>query len=263
MGYSEQGFQIAKNDAMATYAPQTVLYASGFLAGAIITWLPLVFYLVVFVWEATFGRGSFVAESRFQFALSNLGQNWASYASVAWKYSIALGVIGVALAWLRALSCRTDRYLRIETQEGEIRMAMHQIIGFIGTPFVTGFASARLFEESSAFYILFIPIVLSGLIFNIAFQGLQNAFLRRFYRPDFAQATIEALKVFVPRVVGRRHAKITRIEVDREQKIANVYGVFESGATKSEVRQIVAHFLRGFNPVHVYDDADGGAAKTA
>lgn len=248
----EDLFQLAKDDAFATYAPKQAIFGSGFLAGFLITWLPLIVYVVLFIWDALFGTvvpGS--ADGRFQMALRNLGQSWAMYVAGAWLYSIVLGGLGVLFAYLRALSCLMNLYFRIATRDGEIRLGMHQVIGLIGVPLVAGIVIQLTMDNPQAFYILVVPIILSGLVFNILFQSLQNAFLRKMFQPDDVTLTIQGLKVFIPRQVGMQHAHIDDIKLDKQRGITEVIGTFTNDATREEVRHIVSHFLRGYDPVHV------------
>lgn len=249
---NEQAFQLAKLDANATYAPRGVIFGSGFLAGVVITWLPILLFLVIFVWEALFGASVPGASvGKFQSALTNLGQNAGAYASVAWLYSIVLGGLGIMFAYMRALSCMTDWYMRLQLREGEFRLGMHQVIGMIGLPILIGIVLNFVIGDAQVYYILLIPLLLSGLIFNMLFQALQNALLSRMYKLDHVESMVLGLKVFIPRHVGASHAQVAEIKVDAETKTAEVLGAFSSDATRSEVRQIVAHFLRGYNPVHV------------
>lgn len=251
---NERAFELAKEDAMAAHAPRGLILGSGFLAGFLITWLPLLIYLVLFVWQALFGTTTpGTDESKFQMALGNLLQGWGDYASVAWLYSIAVGGLGVLFAYLRALSCRADWYLTFETRHRAVRLGIHQVIGLIGIPILVGVIVNHLVGDPMAFYILLIPIAISGLLFNIVFRWLQNGFLRRFYRVDPVDLTIQGLQVYVPRQLGSNHAVITRIDVDRETKIVEVYGKFDADETRREVRQVVEHFLRGYSPVHIRD----------
>lgn len=251
---NEQLFQLAKEDAIATHAPKGAILGSGFLAGVLITWLPLLLYVVTFLWEALFGTvipGS--GQGKLQLALVNLGRNWGGYASVAWMYSIVLGGMGVLLAYLRAISCLTDWYMRFETRDGDIRLGMHQVLGLIGVPVMAGVILNYALGNPQIFYIMLIPLALSGLVVNFFFQMLQNAFLRRMYRPNDEQLTVLGLKVFVPRRVGANHAHIADVNIDHERNIVEIIGTFDSDATRAEVRQIAAHFLRGYDSVHVRD----------
>lgn len=252
---NERAFELAKQDAAATHAPRGAIFGSGFLAGFVITWLPMLLYLVLFIWQALFGAGmAGFGESKFQVAWSNLLRNWGDYVSVAWLYSLAVGGLGVLFAYLRALSCLADWYLTLETRDRVIRLGVHQVIGLIGIPILVGVIVNLFVGDPMAFYILLVPIVISGLLFNIVFQAFQNAFLRRLHRPDPIEATIKGLQVFVPRQLGANHAVISRIEVDRATKIVQVFGKFDGDATRKEVRRVVEHFLRGYSPVHVRDE---------
>lgn len=248
----ERAFHQAREDARATFAPRAAILGSGFVAGFIITWLPLIVYLVIFLWEAFLGR-TVAGESKFALAFANLLSNWGAYASVAWIYSIVVGLFGVLLAYLRALSCLMNVYLRFDTDRGTFRLGIHQMIGLIGVPVCIGVVANILIGDPAVFYVLLVPIAISGLLFNIAFGTLQNAALGFMYRPSDLELTIKALEVFVPRRMGAHHARISEIRIDGEKKIAEVFGVFDSDATRKEVREIVSHFLRGYNPVHVRD----------
>lgn len=251
---NERAFELAKEDAMAARAPRGVVLGSGFLAGFIITWLPMLVYVVLFIWQALFGATTpGVTESKFQIALGNLLRSWGDYASVAWLYSIAVGGLGVLFAYLRALSCMADMYWTFETRNRVVRLGIHQIIGLVGIPVLVGAIVNLLIGDPMAFYILLIPIAISGLLFNIVFEWLQNAFLRRLHRVDPVELTIKGLQVFIPRQLGSNHAVITRIDVNRETKVVEVYGKFDADETRKEVRQVVEHFLRGYSPVHVRD----------
>lgn len=255
----ERAFQVAKEDAMAAYAPRAAILGSGFLAGFVITWLPVLVYLVIFVWDALVG-GSFPGENKLAAAFANLRDNVRGYASVAWLYAIAVGCLGILLAYLRALSCTLNWFLTFETTRGTIRLGIHHLLGLFGIPVLAGVATNLLVGDPMAFYILLIPILISGLVFNLAFGALQNAALRRMYRPDETELVVKALTVFIPRQLGANYARIHEIRLDRERRIAEVFGTFDGEATRKEVREIVAHFLRGYNPVHVRDAAATAAS---
>lgn len=256
---SERRFDLAKQDALATYAPRGVVFGSGFLAGFVITWLPLLLYLVLFIWEALFGS-VVPGESKFQVALGNLWNSWKGYAAAAWLPSLAVGGFGVLLAYLRALSCLINSYVHFETRNGEIRLGLHQLLGLFGVPIVVAVVLHYVIGNPTFFFVMLVPIVISGLVFNTLFQALQNGFLRRFYRPDYVDLTVQGLKVYIPRHVGASHVEISDIRVDRERKMTEVFGRFDDDATRREVRQIVSHFLRGYDPVHVRD-VEGGEAS--
>lgn len=251
----ERAFRVAKEDALATFAPRGAIFGSGFIAGFVITWLPMLVYVVIFVWQALFGASlTNTGDTRLQMALGNLLRSWGDFASVAWMYSIVIGGLGVLFAYLRALSCVSDWYLRFDTSNSVIRLGMHQVIGVVGIPVLVGVIVNIFIGDPQAYYILLVPIAISGMLFNLVFQALQTFALRRMYPVDDLDLTLKGLQVFVPRLLGRNHATVSEIRLDRQAKIAEVFGSFDSDASRQEVRQVVAHFLRGYHPIHVRDN---------
>lgn len=248
---SDIAFEQAKEDAASAFGPKGAVFGSGFLAGFVITWLPLLLYVLLFVWSFLFsGGGATPAEERRAMAVAELFANWGNYASDFWVYSIVLGLFGVLVAYLRALSCRLDWYLRFDFKQNEMRMGINEVLIGFGMPAIA-LVVLFFFGDPQAFLVMLIPIMLSGVVFNVLFRRFQNRFLRLLYRPSYEDQLVMGLKVLIPRQVGSNHAQIEEIKLDKKTKMVEVLGQFDVEATEREVRDLVAHYLRGYDPVHV------------
>ena len=248
---SDIAFEQAKDDAVSAFGPKGAIFGSGFLAGFAITWIPLLLYVLLFIWSFLFsGSGAATAEERRAQAVADLLANWSNYASDAWLYAIVLGLFGILVAYLRALSCRIDWYLRFDFKQNEMRMGINEVLVGFGLPAIA-LVWLFLFGDPQAFFVMLIPILISGVVFNVLFRRFQNLFMRLLYRPSHEERLVMGLKVFIPRRVGSNHAQIDEIKLDKQNRMAEVLGHFDVEATEREVREIVSHYLRGYDPVHV------------
>ena len=246
-------FHQAEEEALATFAPKPRIFASGFLAGFFITWLPLVLYVVLYFWESTFGWAGILTNAERQWLANfHFRADVSTFIGSAWPYSILLATWGLFLAFLRAFSCLADAYFRLPKAWGSLRVGLDQLIMAVALPVAGGISFYTLYP-SQVFRVWLLPIVLSGLVFNICFRFLQNAFLRMLYRPQIEQLRTLVLRVYIPWELGLRRVQIADVRLDSEQQTFTITGWFEG---KSDVYERIEHMIVGLMPGYqvVIDD---------
>lgn len=243
-------FRQAEEEALATFAPKSRIFASGFLAGFVMAWLPLILYVVLFYWEFAFGwAGTLTQIERQWLAHLHLRLNVISYIKAAWPYSILLATWGLFLAFLRAFSCLTDAYLQIASSDGPLRLGLHELIMAVGLPLV-GLFSFYSIHPLPVFQVWLLPLLLSGLVFNICFRFFQRLFLSLLYRPNAERRQSLALRVFLPRELGLRQVQVTDVHIDTERRTVTVTGWFEENAdTYENIRHVVVGLFDDFQVV--------------
>jgi hypothetical protein len=248
--YEDLQLDVAKKDANATYGPRWAIYLSGFLANFVILWIPMVIYLVVFVFQYFFGD----AFDKETIAVNNLLNGWSNYISSVGWFTLILGVVGIGLAYLRGYSCRNDWYFRWELKQGEYRMGLNEVVMAFGVP-VLAIIWLFTYGDPNSFFVALVPIIFSGVLLNAVYRRFHDKFLRLFYRPSFIDGMVMGLKVYLPRRIGQEHVLIDKLVINEDRSV-DVYGYFDSEETKREVKSVTSHFLRGYDPVHTIDIDD-------
>lgn len=243
-------FRQAEEEALATFAPKSLIFASGFLAGFVMAWVPLILYLVLYYWEFSFGwAGTLTQIERQWLAHVHFRSNVSAYVAAAWPYSILLGTWGLFLAFLRAFSCLTDAYVKIPSSEGPIRFGLHQLTMAIGLPIVGLFSFYTIYPPP-VFRAWLLPLFLSGFVFNVSFRFFQRFFLSLLYRPKTELRQSLALRVFLPRELGLRQVQVTNVHIDPGQRTATVTGWFEENTeTYENVTRVIANALGDFDVI--------------
>lgn len=252
----DKAFEQAKEDGLAAFAPTYARYGAGYLAAVVISWLPLLGYVFILFRDWLVGSGGTqllpLAERR-EVAFMVFGENIAAYSSGIWFWSILLGFVGVLFAYLRAEMHRRHRYIGLAVGDRVIPMGYHQIL----TVAVACLAVAALMGMgllAGTIYYFALPLAfLAGMVVNRLFRRLHNLFIKLIFRPNHAVKTRIGLRVLIPRFFGIREAFIADIDVGADRSVL-IRGRFRSNAVEAEVRRVVSHYLRGYEPVRIVQD---------
>lgn len=250
---NEKAFDQARQDAVASYAPQGVVLSSGFLAGFLAAWLPGIVGLpLLFAYRFAFGAKPWMsAAEKKSAAVADLTANAQAYATVAIWAAIVLGVYGIVQALLRQRSTMANTYVQMEfSKYGEVRLGREAQLTILGFPIVS--VIYLWLADRLTVLVVTIPIVvLSGFFYHILWTRLDNWFLSMLYRRRFEERTALALRVMIPRHVGWDKCKIGKVEVDQTSKSVRVEGEFGSDFAEKEARNVIGHFMRGYHPIYL------------
>lgn len=228
----------ARSEALATYAPKPLIFLSGAMAGFFISWLPLVLFGFLYLWRALFGWPGIEFNVTEQVLVSRLlfGIAAVKYATSAWPFSIALAAWGVAVAFLRALSAFADLNVPLRTSRGVVRIGIHRWVNGMGVPLVAGIVAWSTLPRSH-FVAWLIPILLSGMVFNLCYGALQDFFLRLFVQPTPERMQAMALRLALPRVLGFDAVRVDAVQVGPEE--LRVTACVPEPATTVEIESIL------------------------
>lgn len=246
----EKAYEQAKKDSLAAFAPQGAALGSGFLAGLVITWLPgIIVITLLFLYNLAFGAGRMYGVDKQTVAVERFVTNLGAYSRVAVWACLVLGLYGVFQAWLRQVSCKTNRFSTLEMSKyGEMRFGLDAKLSIFGIPLVV-ITYLALANQLSLLIILLVFIVMSGMLYHLVWQRFDNMFLGLLFRPGADEQAEMAVRLMVPRHVGWKNVKISRVKVDSVAKSVRVEGEFQSDVDEKEARNIVGHFLRGYQPI--------------
>lgn len=250
---NERALEQARWDAMAAFAPQWVVVASGLLAGVVAAWLPgLISLPLLFLYRYAFGVQPWMTgEEKLASALGDLTRNARGYAGVAIWVAIALGAYGVVQALLRQRSAVTNRYFKLELSKyGEIRVGRDGQLTILGFPIVACIALWTT-GQLAVLFVALVIIILSGFFYHILWTWLDNRLLSLLHRQRYEERVAEAMRLLIPRHCGWDSCSISKVEVNRKEKSIRVEGAFDSDYGEREAREVVGHFMRGYHPIYL------------
>ena len=254
---NERALEQARVDAMAAFAPQWAVIASGFLAGFVAAWLPGIIALpLLFLYRWACGVHPWMTgEEKLAAALAELSKNAASYARIGIWVGIGLGIYGIVQALLRQRSAVTNRYKTMEfSRWGEVRIGSDGKLTILAFPVATliGLAMA---DKLAVLYVALLIVVLSGFFYHILWTQLDNRFLSILYRRRYEDRVADAMRLLIPRHCGWDTCVIHEVEVNRSEKSIRVEGEFETDHSEREAREVIMHFMRGYHPIYLINTA--------
>ncbi|HEX6972287.1 MAG TPA: hypothetical protein VF234_08720 [Limnochordia bacterium] len=238
-------------EGVAAMQPPATVLVSGFLAGFVVTWLPLLVLIFTQLYGTFFSGENFLPlGQRWANALEENRRLGASMLAVIAPSSVAVGVCGLALGWLRRLSALQDRYLVIPTREGEVRWGIDALVCIIGIPLAC-LAFIALRGMGQAILFSFFLILISGFVFHLLWRRFDDLFLRLLGRPRPETIRAGGLQVLLVTVLGPERCRVARVQVAPGEREVILTAEIADEETEKEVRGLIRQYVRGVQVIKI------------